>query len=341
MFVNFFDKIKDIVVGKNKNKNKKKGGAPVVNIKTTKPKVEVKELKETIGSRPMKLRFSPTAWAKFLFMRDIGDTEVGGFAITMPDDLLYVDDFVLPKQECGGAHVDFDDESVADLVDDMVDEGLKPAQFLRIWIHTHPSMSASPSITDEKTFERVWGGCDWAIMAIISTNGDQYCELRVNGGPLPGSFEIPIEVDYESYDFPASDSEAWEKEYKEKVEKVQYSYSGYAGPGYHGYHGYGADDDWHGYPNYARTIAHFRNPNAEPVGFKPSADGKKDDTELRVVGGYNKDEAKIVSVKTPLCIPDEILQYITPNQMGLLEDMSPYEREYVLDEIRERFKLGD
>ena len=27
------------------------------------------------------LRFSPTAWAKLLFLRDYGETEVGGFGI--------------------------------------------------------------------------------------------------------------------------------------------------------------------------------------------------------------------------------------------------------------------
>src|SRR4051812_35743192 len=39
-----------------------------------------------------RLRFSPTAWAKLLFLRDIGDTEVGGFGITPADDLLFVED---------------------------------------------------------------------------------------------------------------------------------------------------------------------------------------------------------------------------------------------------------
>jgi proteasome lid subunit RPN8/RPN11 len=284
----------------------------------------------------MKLRFSPTAWAKFLFMRDVGDTEVGGFAITMPDDLLYVDDFVLPKQECGYASVDFDNESVADFVEDMVDQGLRPEQFLRIWIHTHPNMSASPSKTDEDTFDRVFGKCDWAIMAIISSNGSQYCRLQINGGPLPGSFEIPIEVDYESYDFPASNSDAWAKEYDDNVEKVFYTYTG------GGYHGYG----WDGYPSYARGVSQYtpyKGGHAQPAGFTTPSKGsdKEDDTEIAVVSGWDKSDFDIVPVKTPMSIPDELLQHLTPNQMSLLEGMSPYEREYVLDELKERLKIGD
>ncbi len=38
------------------------------------------------------LRFSPTAWAKLLFLRDSGETEVGGFGIAASDDLLLVED---------------------------------------------------------------------------------------------------------------------------------------------------------------------------------------------------------------------------------------------------------
>ena len=46
------------------------------------------------------LRFRPTAWAKLLFLRDYGQTEVGGFGITPADDLLYVEDVRLVKQVC-------------------------------------------------------------------------------------------------------------------------------------------------------------------------------------------------------------------------------------------------
>ena len=55
------------------------------------------------------LTFSPTAWAKLLFLRDLGPTEVGGFGITEPDDLLCVRDIVLVEQQCTETFVSFDD----------------------------------------------------------------------------------------------------------------------------------------------------------------------------------------------------------------------------------------
>ena len=44
------------------------------------------------------LRFSPTAWAKLIYLRDCGQTEVGGFAISAADDLMLVEDVQMVRQ---------------------------------------------------------------------------------------------------------------------------------------------------------------------------------------------------------------------------------------------------
>lgn len=103
------------------------------------------------------LRFSPTAWAKLLYLRDLGDTEIGGFGIADADDLLFVDDIGVVLQTCTYTHVAFDDVAVADFFDVQVDLGRRPEQFGRIWIHTHPGNSAEPSSVDEATFTREIG----------------------------------------------------------------------------------------------------------------------------------------------------------------------------------------
>ena len=162
------------------------------------------------------LRFSPTAWAKLLFFRDRDETEIGGFGITDPDDLLYVEDFATVKQTVTAASVAFEDEAVGGFFDAQVDAGRKPEQFARIWCHTHPGNSPEPSGTDEDTFARVFGGCDWAIMLIVSRFGRTFARLRFNVGPA-GETEIPVEVDY-SMAFPASNHKAWEAEYTANVQ---------------------------------------------------------------------------------------------------------------------------
>jgi len=161
------------------------------------------------------LRFSPTAWAKLLFFRDHGNSEIGGFGVTARDDLLLVQDFVTVKQQDSMASISFDDEAVAEFFEQQVEAGRRPEQFARIWLHTHPGDSPRPSTTDEETFERVFGHCDWAVMFVLASTGKTYARLRFNVGP-GGSVQIPVEVDFDC-EFGPSDREAWEAEYKANV----------------------------------------------------------------------------------------------------------------------------
>lgn len=152
------------------------------------------------------LRFSPTAWAKLLFLRDAGETEIGGFGISRRDALLEVEDFVVLPQRTTAVSVVFDDRAVADFFEEQVGQGRRPEEFARIWIHTHPGRCPQPSGTDEATFARVFGTCDWAVMCILARDGATYARLVWNVGPR-GAIEIPVAVDY-SRPFPGSDHAA-------------------------------------------------------------------------------------------------------------------------------------
>ena len=161
------------------------------------------------------LRFSPTAWGKLLFFRDRGESEIGGFGITGADDLLRIEEFCTVKQETTVASIAFDDAAVADFFETQVDTGRRPEQFARVWLHTHPGNSAQPSGTDEATFCRVFGRCQWAVLFILARNGQCYARLRFNTGP-GGEILIPLGVDYR-LPFGPGAFEAWEAEYKANV----------------------------------------------------------------------------------------------------------------------------
>jgi len=175
------------------------------------------------SKRRPRLRFSPTAWSKLLFLRDRGPTEVGGFGITPAADLLYVEDIRLVEQTCTSISVAFDDSAVAEFFDEQIDAGRRPEQFGRIWIHTHPGDSAQPSHVDEDTFKRVFGPCDWAVMFIIAREGETYCRLRFRAGP-GGAFEISDRVVFET-DFLGSDFEAWAEEYDTTIRKAEFAFA--------------------------------------------------------------------------------------------------------------------
>jgi len=178
-------------------------------------KTNLKAKTEQLARRPTVLRFGPTAWAKLLFLRDAGDTEIGAFGISAPDDLLFVEDVQLVAQNGTWVHVKFDDEAVANFFDDQVDAGRRPEQFGRLWLHTHPGNSPEPSGTDEATFARVFGCVDWAVMFILARGGQTYARLRYNVGP-GAEFKLPVEVDF-SRPFNGTTFESWQDEYQVNV----------------------------------------------------------------------------------------------------------------------------
>lgn len=177
----------------------------------------------TKRNEPQVLKFSPLAWLKLQFFLHRGDTEIGGFGISAETDLLYITDFITIHQEVSSVSVEFADDSVADYVDACVDAGLQPRQFMRIWCHTHPGESPQPSTTDEETFARVFGSCDWSMMFIIGRTSKTYARLSFSTGPGM-SVLLPVEVDYASWPnrlallkYPESMFAGWEAEYTEHV----------------------------------------------------------------------------------------------------------------------------
>lgn len=169
-------------------------------------------------TRPI-LRFSPTAWAKLLYLRDRGPTEVGGFGLSAADDFLFVEDVRLIRQQATDLSVQFDDTAVAEFFDEQVDQDRRPEQFARIWLHTHPGESAQPSGTDEGTFSRCFGRTDWSLMFILACGGQTYARLEFHAGP-GGALLLPVTVDYRR-EFPAADHAAWEQEYLANVQCVE------------------------------------------------------------------------------------------------------------------------
>lgn len=173
-------------------------------------------------SKIAQLRFSPIAWAKLIYIRDLGNTEVGFFGISDIDDMLCVKDIAVIKQKASTVTIDFDTDWLVNWYDDQRDLGLQPVQYGRIWIHTHPASSATPSSTDEKTFADTFEGYSWAVMAIVARGGETYARLKCLQ-PTEFEIEISVVVDY-SLSFDASKHEEWKKEYEELVKKEVWTY---------------------------------------------------------------------------------------------------------------------
>jgi hypothetical protein len=172
------------------------------------------------------LTFAPLAWLKLHYLCHAGPTEVGGFALTGEHDPLYVEDFVTVGQEATPLSVRFFDNAVADYFDRCIDLGLPPGRFARVWCHTHPGASAEPSGTDEETFARCFGRCDWAVMFILSRQEQTYARLTFTAGP-GGSLLIPTVVDWAAWPGCVEGQEnklaavmrSWQQEYTANVHR--------------------------------------------------------------------------------------------------------------------------
>jgi hypothetical protein len=173
------------------------------------------------------LTFTPLAWMKLQYFCHVGDSEIGGFGITAKDDPLRIDRFETVLQGATPVTVEFSDDAVADYFDRCVDEGLTPQRFGRIWCHTHPGESPEPSGTDERTFERVFGACDWSIMFILSRTSQTYARLSFGAGP-GGSILLPVRVHWEQWPKDlaldpgriASHMQQWRQEYAANVHVI-------------------------------------------------------------------------------------------------------------------------
>jgi len=160
---------------------------------------------------------------KWQYLCHIGPTEVAGFGLSNEHDPLRIDDILMIRQRASICTVAFDDSAVADLFDRMADWSIPPQRFARIWLHTHPGASVTPSSVDEQTFQRCFGTCDWAVMAILGRTGRTYARLRFNAGP-GSSLVIPTRVDWAGWPYLADDPSLllhiahWQQEYRTLVE---------------------------------------------------------------------------------------------------------------------------
>jgi len=178
-----------------------------------------------------KLNFTPDTWCQLNYMCKRASTEIGCFAITHPDDRLFVTDLWFPKQECTAATVEFDDESIAEEIDRLSDTHPMDECF-RIWIHTHPGDSPNPSGTDEETFSKVLGHFDWAVMAILAKGGKSYARIKHDApaGITEGKIEytIPMGMYTDGY-------EEWDQILEDKVSKRTFQATTKTYPGGHLY----------------------------------------------------------------------------------------------------------
>lgn len=207
---------------------------------------------------PLELRWSAYAWAKLLFMRDKGSTEVAGFGIAGdPLKPNLITDFKTVKMKtASAASFEFDDIALSDFqIDHSHVAKMAHDQFWRVWVHTHPGNSATPSVVDWNTFNGVFGDVTWQVMMILARGGEVSALFRQRL-PVPLAFQCAVIQDF-AIPGPATDDAAraaWDEEYTRNVPAT--TYTPYSGGGSDWYGGHRQDGYWRGQTFYPYDSKH-------------------------------------------------------------------------------------
>ena len=164
---------------------------------------------------PQSLIFSQQAWLKLKYWCYKKPIEIGGFAITADDDPFYVIDIKMVKQKGSSGSIEFDENSVANYIQDEIEKNHRP---VRIWVHTHPGNSATPSGVDERQFADDFGNYDYFIMFILARGSETYARLRIQNKLMYLEKVLPVKLDDASIESGDVINPAdWDKEYEENV----------------------------------------------------------------------------------------------------------------------------
>ena len=163
------------------------------------------------------LSFTPYAWAKYLYFRDAGPTEISAIGQTQHNRPDLIVDLHLLKQEASPAFVSLDGEALADYLDTQTTNGLTVDECCRVFLHTHPGNSATPSGTDITTYNEFFANAPWSAFVILARGGQTWAQIRYGGRGPRTSVTANLTVDW-SAPFPQTDHKNWRKAYTDNVE---------------------------------------------------------------------------------------------------------------------------
>lgn len=150
----------------------------------------------------MELEINSNAW-QMLRVAVLHDRtqEVAGFGrIEVRDNIIIVDDILIPPQEIGGAHAEMERKDLDWLLVQLAQRG-EHAKDWSLWWHSHASMSTSPSSTDHSTLKDLarQSSEGYALGLVVNANGDATAWAAVRSSLSNVFVEETLHVVYEEH----------------------------------------------------------------------------------------------------------------------------------------------
>lgn len=270
------------------------------------------------------LTFSPQAWLKILYMKNSADTEVSGFGISKADNPLYVEDFITVKQECTAVTTDMDEQALDKYLEEMEEvRGLPISSFYRIWIHTHPNMSPSPSGTDEENFSTMFKSCTWAIMVIVGKDEEVYARLQLNKVDVVSRLEMELNTEVDWMSLSADLQESWQTELKENIKKKVW-----ASPG-----SVYSRSNW---GNMYSNSRHWRN-SAAAAQRQTSLVEEYEEANEAILAELDEEQKKTNNQANQVVGP---MRFLKGKLKKIVDRMDDFDKTILIDEIDEHYDLS-
>lgn len=178
-------------------------------------------------TKPLTIWLSPHAWwhLEWLCARTPCEVSTMGLLAAPARGGFRVEDFILVRQQVGPAFVELDMAWWADKQSELFEtRGAQPWQ-TSLWCHTHPSSVSRPSGTDEATMRRSFGLWDFALMLILTKDGQSYARVEFTHeftGGLRRRFRLACAVAVDwcapvAEPVTGATLERWEAEFQELV----------------------------------------------------------------------------------------------------------------------------
>jgi hypothetical protein len=118
------------------------------------------------------------AWKTIEYLVSKSPDEIGWFGLVDNYDNgnYCITEILVPKQEVTGASVDIEANAIAEVVNQLLNEGKDPSK-LRYHGHSHVDMKVMPSGTDQEHLEEYMEDCDWFIRGIYNKHRDSKVDV--------------------------------------------------------------------------------------------------------------------------------------------------------------------
>ena len=169
----------------------------------------------------MIINFDNEAFLKLKYFVTLATGEVSGFGRTnIVGNKIFVKDIIVLEQQVSSASTVIEEETISAFLQDLIEREENPAEW-NVWWHSHGSMPAFWSVTDDRTIEEMQ--MPWTL-SVVASKGEEEVELVCRIDVFDPSRLTFDEIPW-AYSLDSEEILGWcDAELREKVKEVRFRF---------------------------------------------------------------------------------------------------------------------